>query len=194
MNQEFDPRESLRVIDQMIARTKFRPIKEDSLITMLWGYLVLFAALGHWSLQAVASSKYAPAAWFLMVPGIIITIFLVAKARKKRRAKTYVDEAVGQVWTAFAFGFLILFFFMSASNVHFLPVVLLLYGCSLWMQGGLIRFRPYQIGGLVCWVAGAIAFLLPPDNQLLVLAAAVVFGYIIPGHLLAAKTERDYVR
>lgn len=194
MDSEFNVKESLRVIDQMIDRAKFRPSREDSLITMLWGYLVLFAALLHWALQELADSPYAPAAWLLMVPGIIATVVLSIKARKKKRVKSYVDDLVGQVWTAFSVAFILLFFFMSANDAHFLPVVLLLYGISLWLQGRLIRFSAYQVGAVCCWVAGAVAFLLDTTDQLLVLAAAVVLGYIIPGHMLAAKTRRENVR
>lgn len=194
MNGDFDVKESLRVIDQMIDRAKFRPSREDSLITMMWGYLVFFAALLHWVLQEWIGSPYAPAAWLLMVPGIIATVLLSIKARKKKRVKTYVDDLVGQVWTAFSVAFILLFFFMSAADAHFLPVVLLLYGISLWLQGRLIRFSAYQVGAVCCWVAGAVAFLLNTTDQLLVLAAAVVLGYIIPGHMLAAKTPGEDVR
>ena len=194
MDSEFNVKESLRVIDQMIDRAKFRPSGEDSLITMLWGYLVFFAAILHWALQELFSSPYAPAAWLLMFPGIVATVVLSIKARKKKRVKSYVDDLVGQVWTTFSVAFILLFFFMGAADAHFLPVVLLLYGISLWMQGRLIRFPAYQAGAVCCWVAGAVAFLLDTTDQLLVLAVAVVLGYIIPGHMLAAKTRREDVR
>lgn len=193
MDSEFNAKESLRVINQMIERAKFRPSREDSLITMLWGYLVLSASLLHWALQVFTDSPYAPAAWLLMVPGIIATIVLSMRSRRRKRVKSYVDDLVGQVWTAFSVAFILLFFFMSAADAHFLPVVLLLYGISLWVQGRLIRFSPYRVGAVCCWVAAAVAFLLGTEDQLLVLAAAVVLGYIIPGHMLAAKTPGEDV-
>ena len=191
MKSEFNAEESLKVIDRMIAEVKYRPSKAESRLTMMWGYLVLFAALGHWALDVFVSWKYAPLAWLLMIPGIVGTIALRAKLGKQVRVRTYVHDLSGQVWLAFTVAFAILYVFMQPTAPEFLPVVLLLYGISMWMQGALIRFNPYKVGALFCWVGGAGAFLLSVQNQLLVVALAVVLGYIIPGHLLWAKTSRD---
>ncbi|MGB5315335.1 MAG: hypothetical protein WBN56_04990 [Robiginitalea sp.] len=192
MNTEFNAQESLRIIDRMIAEARYRPSKAESTITMLWGYLVMFAALTHWALDAFISSKYAPLAWLLMIPGIIATIAMGFKLQKQRRVRTYVHDLSGQVWLTFTVVFVILYVFMQPTAPEFLPVVMLLYGICMWLQGALIRFNPYKWGAVCCWAGGAVAFLLTVQNQLLVLALVVVLSYIIPGHMLSAKTSRDY--
>ena len=190
MKSEFNAQESLRVIDRMIAEARYRPSRMESTITLLWGYLVMLGALGHWALDFLGHWEYAPLAWLILVPGIVATIAMRLRQKRQSRVRTYVDTLSAQVWLTFSVSFVILYVFMGPTDASFLPVVLLLYGICMWLQGALIRFRPYKYGAVCCWAGGAAAFLLTQPDQLLVLAAAVVLGYIIPGHMLAAKTGR----
>lgn len=187
--QDFNYKDSLKLIDRMIAQVKYRPGPTDGIITLMWGYLVFTAALLHWVLEVIARVEYAPASWCLMIVGAIATMVISRRARRKQRAKTYIDMMITQVWLAFSISFALLFVAMQPYEEHFLPSVMLLYGLSTWMHGSLIRYRPYRLGAIASWLGSALAFWLSPEEQLLVLAAAVVLGYIIPGHLLYAKTR-----
>jgi hypothetical protein len=191
MRTEFNAQESLKVIDRMIAEARYRPSRVESTITMLWGYLVMLAAFGHWALDVFVQWEFAPLAWLILIPGIIATIAMRMKQKREKRVRTYVHDLSAQVWLTFSVTFVILYLFMQPTAREFLPVVLLLYGISMWLQGALIRFNPYKYGALCCWAGGAVAFLLTVQNQLLVLAISVVLGYILPGHILAAKTRTE---
>ncbi|MEZ4930889.1 MAG: hypothetical protein R2788_02000 [Saprospiraceae bacterium] len=193
MEKEFNYKDSLQVIEGMIAQAKYRPGKTDGIITLMWGYLVMTAALLHWFLQVVMKVDYAPAAWFLMLVGAVATGVFKRKAEREKRVKTYVDTLIAQVWLAFVISFGVLFFAMQPTHVNFLPTVMLLYGGGMWVHGSLIKFKPYRAGAVACWLGSALAFFLVPEHQLLVLAGAVVFGYIVPGHLLYAKTSQSDV-
>lgn len=190
MEKEFNYKESLQVIEGMIAQAKYRPGKIDGIITLLWGYLVMVAALLHWFLQVVAGVDYAPAAWLLMLVGATATGIFSRRAGRQKQVKTYVDVLIGQVWLAFLISFGVLFFALQPTHEHFLPAVMLLYGGGMWVHGSLIKFTPYRAGAVACWLGSALAFFLVPEQQLLVLAGTVVLGYIVPGHLLYAKTTK----
>ena len=190
MGKEFNYKDSLEVIEGMIAQAKYRPGKTDSIITLMWGYLVAAAALLHWLLEVKAGVNYAPAAWLLMLVGAIATGIMSRKAGRQKQVKTYVDTLIVQVWTAFSISFGVLFFAMQPAHVLFLPMVMLLYGGGMWVHGSLIKFKPYQAGAGACWLGSALAFFLVPEQQLLVLAVTVVLGYIVPGYFLYAKTTK----
>jgi hypothetical protein len=64
---------------------------------------------------------------------------------------------------------------------------MVLYGIFLYICGSAIEFNPLRIGGVLNWIAAIIAFNVTFDIQLLVLASAVLVGYIIPGYLLKRK-------
>lgn len=190
MEKEFNHKESLQVIEGMIAQAKYRPGKTDGIVTLMWGYLVAAAAMFHWFLQVVSGMDYAPAAWLLMLVGAVATGIFTRRAGRQKRVKTYVDTLIAQVWLAFLVSFGVLFFAMQPAHENFLPAVMLLYGGGMWVHGSLIKFAPYRAGAVACWLGSALAFFLVPELQLLVLAGTVVLGYIVPGHLLYAKSAK----
>lgn len=190
MDKDFNQADSMRLIEEMIAQAKFKPRPTDGLLTLLWGYLVLIAALAHWFLLVFTDVPYAPAAWLLMVLGGIATAVIRSRSEKKRRVKTYVDKLIGQLWIAFGISFGLLFFILQPDHAHFLPLIMLLFGVTMWLQGSLLRYIPYKAGAAACWLGSAIGFGLSNDQQLLVLAGAVLLGYLIPGHLLFEKTRK----
>lgn len=193
MDNDFNAKESLKVIDQMIAQAKYRSHPSEGLITLSWGFLTMLAALLHWYLAVVQNVPYAPMAWLLMLVGAVITAVMNIKMKREKPVKTYVDVQVGQIWLAFLASYVVLFFAVSASNVLFLPIVILLYGTAQWVHGSLLKFIPYQAGAVVFWLASGVAFQLQLEQQLLILAAAVVLGFIVPGYLLRAKSKGYHV-
>jgi hypothetical protein len=66
-------------------------------------------------------------------------------------------------------------------------MILVLYGIFLYTCGSAIEFNPLRFGGALNWIAALIAFNVSFEIQLLILAGAVLGGYIIPGYLLKRK-------
>ncbi len=60
------------------------------------------------------------------------------------------------------------------------------------VQAGAIKFKPLLVGAIVNWV-GAIAIILNPifKYDMLITAAAVFAGYIIPGLILRAQFKKE---
>ena len=73
---------------------------------------------------------------------------------------------------------------VGLSTYHMVMVV---YGFWLFISGGALEFRPLKIGGAINWVLATFAFFVGFEQQLIVLAIAVLLGYIIPGHILNNK-------
>jgi hypothetical protein len=144
-------------------------------------------------LAVVQGASYAPAAWLLMIVGAVVTTAMSRKMKREKPVKTYVDVQVGQIWLAFSVSFAVLFFALSSGHSLFLPMVILLYGTAQWVHGSLLKFIPYQAGAVVFWLASGVAFQLQQEQQLLILAAAVVLGFIVPGYLLRAKSSTHHV-
>jgi len=64
---------------------------------------------------------------------------------------------------------------------------MMVYGIWLFISGGTIRFKPLMIGGIINWILAMAAFFVSFDQQLLLLALAVLLGYIIPSYLFKKK-------
>lgn len=186
--KQFSESESMMVIQRMIATAKNELI-DDSFYFMFWGWIVFAASLGHYLLWQVGfSAPYI--VWLLMPLGVIITFFYGKRQHKDQPVKTYVDEVMKYVLIAFGVSLAITLSFQSKLGLNTYPMVMMIYAVLLFVSGGSIRFRPLIIGGIINWLIGIAAFFVSFDIQLLMLAGAVLLGFIIPGHMLKSKVQK----
>lgn len=183
--------ESLRIIEQMIYKVRSE-VSDNSFMYLLWGWLVFTAALSNYVLQFVVESQYAGIPWAVLMPlGGIISGIYGSRRRKKEKVKTHVADFLGYLVVAFLVGLFTVLFFMWKLGTNCYPMVMLMYGIWLFVSGGAMKFKPIMIGGLVNWAMAIGAFFVPFQFQLLMLAAAVLLGYIIPGHMLSAQFKKS---
>lgn len=70
---------------------------------------------------------------------------------------------------------------------HISPIMLAIYGMPIFLSGVILRFTPLILGGIGCWVLSTIAPIVQYDYQLLLVPAAMLIAWIIPGYLLRKK-------
>jgi len=71
------------------------------------------------------------------------------------------------------------------------PLIMIIYGFGTWVSGGVLKYAPLIIGGVICWVLAGIAFYFPFNVQILLLALSILIAYIIPGHMLKIKASKN---
>ena len=181
--------ESLHLIQQMILAAK-EDLSDRSFDYLFWGWLVLAAALGNYALLLADYARpWLP--WALMPLGSIIVFVYHYRQEKQRTVHTAVGEFLGFFWTGMAVVLVMVLGFGMAHGWQLAyPLLIGLYGLGTFVSGGALRFRPLVYGGAACWLLATGAFLASFPTQLLLLAAAVVVAYIIPGHLLKARFRR----
>ena len=187
--QPFNEQESLQLIHRMISTAK-EELSDNGFFYLLWGWLVFIAALANYILLTIVNYEHHYMPWSVLMPlGGIISIIYGMRMEKKQKVKTFMDEIMKYVLISFLVSlFIVLFFMGSTAGVQAAyPAILVLYGIWLFVSGGALRFRPLVIGGIINWACAIAAFYLPFEHQLLVLAVAVLLGYIIPGHMLKAN-------
>jgi hypothetical protein len=59
------------------------------------------------------------------------------------------------------------------------------------LSGVILQFRPLIVGGACCWLLSVGATFIPYDYQLLMLAAAMIVAWIIPGYLMRIKYRKS---
>jgi hypothetical protein len=182
-------RDSLQLIHKMISTAK-HDISENGFLYLLWGWLVLIASLCNYVLLAIVHYAHNYLPWAILMPiGGVISWIYGARMEKKAKVKTFVDEFMNISSIAFLVSLFITLFAMGPAGgpQAVYPFVLVLYGIWLFLSGGVLRFKPLMIGGVINWAAAVAAFYLTFEHQLLVLAGAVLLGYIIPGYMLKAS-------
>ena len=100
--------------------------------------------------------------------------------------KTYTGDLLQKLNVGF---FISLLFIIVAINIGLspsigFPLLVNLYGFRLLIHGSALNFKPFVIGALITWVFGFIGlFVKTFDWVMLTHAAAVISGFIIPGHI-----------
>ena len=186
--KELTQEESLRIIHEMISAAK-NDVKADSFIFLLWGWLVFVASITQFIL-VIMESKWNSIPWMLMPIGGVITIIYSIRRGKQDKTKTNVTESLKYTWIAFTVALLIIMFFNSMEFIQVLPCIMVLYGMGLFLSGGAIKFKPLIFGGIFCWICAIAGFEIQNIYQLLILAAAVFGGYIVPGYLLKMSNKK----
>jgi hypothetical protein len=181
--------ESLHLIQQMIHAAK-EDLSDKSFDFLFWGWLVLAAALGNYLLLVVGYKQpWLP--WVTMPLGSVVVGIYHYRQEKRRTVHTPVGDFLGFFWAGMGVVMLmILGFGMVHGWQKAYPLLIALYGLGTFVTGGALRFRPLVYGGAACWLLATAAFQVSFPTQLLLLAAAVVVSYIIPGHLLKDRFRR----
>ncbi len=183
--QQLSKEKSLEIIQQMINQAKSN-ISDNGLGWLLWGSMIIAASVSTYIFIEMGAGQIF-LGWNIF--GIITIVLLTYDIFKPRRKKvrTYIDDLLRLV----DIGFIIsLFIIIFSINVAVSPdngfgFFLMIFGFLMLIKGGAVKSRALMIGAAVNW-AGAIAMFLNKDFKydMLIMAGAVLIGYIIPGLIL----------
>jgi hypothetical protein len=185
--KQLNPAESLEIINNMINTAKNK-LADDGFLFIFWGWLICSASLIHY-ITIKANIPYGEWTWMIFIPtGIVVSIIYGIKQKKKSQVRTYVDVYLGYLWMAFIVALTLTLFFQGVHGFHATYFfLLLLYGMGTFISGGLLNFKPLIIGSLFSFALAVVSVFLRDEELLVCLSAALLFSYIIPGHLLHSK-------
>lgn len=184
-DKNLSAQESLETISEMIRQAK-GTILRNSFYFLLWGWVVALANLGVFALlQAGYPRPYL--VWLITIPAALISIYYGYQSERTRGHTLILGQIILWIWVSFSITLLCLIFFGAEINYQLNPLILLISAMPTLVSGVAMRFRPLVLGGILFWIAGIICFLVPMEYQNLISAAAVVTGYLIPGHQLKSR-------
>ncbi|MCB2379349.1 hypothetical protein LGH70_17255 [Hymenobacter sp. BT635] len=182
--------ESLHLIHQMIREAK-QELSDNSFDLLLWGWLVLVSTLVHYGLLQANYDKPWLAWPILMSLGSVVAFVHGVRRGRRERTRTAQGDFMVYLWSGFGVMMSMLLGVGAAYGWKTAyPLIIALYGLGTFATGGALRFRPLIWGGATCWLLATVAFRVSFDLQLLLVAAAVLVAYIIPGHLLKIQYRR----
>ena len=186
--EKFSNEDSLRIITSMIEATK-KDLRDNGFWFLFWGWLVFSACMIHFGLMKLGYAQ-PHLAWLLMVFGGIYTFVRGNKEEKEQKVRTYVDQFMSHVLVSFMFCMVIVLFNGAKLQLNTYPMIMMVYGTWLYISGRTLEFRPVVFGAYINWVLAVVSFYISFEFQLLTLAAAVLFGYIIPGYMLRSRFNK----
>ena len=193
METQFSEQDSLAVISKMIETAKNQVEKYTGVYLLLWGYLVFTSSMLHFILlKFTPYAKYSDYSYLLILTGCFFIIPIHRKQAAEEKVKTFVGQVVGYFWISFAVTSVLLgaFVFIQPSiGSYIFPLMLILLATVLFASGTAYKYRPLIAGSIVCWVASLLTFFVNFEYQILIYAASILTGYIIPGHMIIHKAH-----
>ncbi len=196
MNQEnFSAQDSLQVIHSMIEKAK-NQFSENGHLYLLWGWVVFICSVAQFVLLKFIHFEQHYYVWMVCWLAFIYQVFYLRKQNRVKRVATYTDRMMGYIWISFVVLMVLVGITIGEvgkENYYKLinPVFLAMYGVPTFLCGMLLQFRPLVIGGIGCWFLSVIAHFIPADYQLLLLSAAMVIAWIIPGYRLQKEYQKQ---
>jgi len=185
--------ESLKIIHEMIATSKNR-LKNNSFFYLLWGWLVLIASISHYVLLRIhVDHHYAYLPWpILMMAGAIVSVIAGIRIGKREKVISHIYKMIMLLWWGFCFTLLVVLVMASFQKLSWSSTyafIIALYGLGTFVSGGILKFKPLIIGGIISWIMSVLALFVEPINILLVMALSIVIAYLIPGYMLKFKEK-----
>ena len=184
-DQQLTNQQSLEIIQQMINQAKTN-ITDNGLGWLLWGSMIIFASVSTFVfIQTGAKDIFL--GWNIFGIFTIVMLSYDMFKPKRKTVRTYISDLLRLVDIGFI---ACIFTIIFSINVAVDPnsgfgFFLMIFAFLMLIKGGAVKSRALMIGAAVNW-AGAIAMFLNKDFKydMLIMATAVLIGYIIPGILL----------
>jgi hypothetical protein len=186
--KQISEHEGLLLIQQMIQTAK-KEQKDDGKGWIIWGWMLFLASI----LTVMnINFKWFQTFFFWNFFGVITLVALAYQTvsylfiRKTEKVRTYTKDLFQRLNTGF---FISLMFIIVAINVNISPTIgfsllISLYAFWILIYGSALNFRPSIIAAYITWCIGFVSIFMRSFEQVMLLhAAAVLVGYIIPGHI-----------
>ncbi len=198
-SKSLTPQESLELIGRYILNYR-NNLRHNSYFFLLWGWLVIIASVTHFIaieyMLHMGKLSYQGMVAFVNWGGFTLAGMIFSSKYSRRlsaREKSHspIEKYISTLWRTMAFAIILEVFLVFRAHYYFpIPFILTLVGLATIVTGVTIKFRPLVIGGLSFFAFAVVSSFFNNEYQLLVNAAALICGYLIPGYLLKA-TKND---
>jgi hypothetical protein len=184
----------LEVIKSMIAKAR-ESTADNSVYLIVWGWLAFAGSLATYAFVYFRLYGLIWTAWAGVVGlGVMSNIALHRRSGKGTQAKTYVGDALQNLWIACGVAMTIMGFVGSISpNVSYkplFPVISIIVGIGLFTTGGIVDWKVLRMGGVLWWAGAILMMFVPVTFHPLIMAVIVIPGYLVPGYLLRSEYKR----
>ncbi|MBI2731396.1 MAG: hypothetical protein HYX40_11720 [Sphingobacteriales bacterium] len=190
--KRFSPTESLSLIESMIKQAKSAE-RNNGLGWILWGWLLFGTSVGYY-MAILAKWPYRGYIWpaFGMAAIALMLYTFLGRAIIKHNApvKTYTSQLLGKLTLAFFISLMIFTYGNYATGVDRnglnFGYLLVLYAIWMFIFAAAFQFKWFYWGAAFNWLGAIIIFYYKEKlgaEILLVHAACVALGYLIPGHI-----------
>lgn len=196
--ENLSPQESLQIIEKMIENAKAR-YNDDGFIMRMWGWLVIFAALGQIVLMHLELYSISWYPWLLMPLGFFYTFWHYSRNKKEKKSKSHFGTIL--LWSGIFMGInlMILGFFGVPYIIGeiFMGIAILLISFFTLLEGLIFKFRPLIVGSLISNLLAFSSFVIvkyiDSDRWIWLLSFLIlvmIFSNLIPSYIIKSQFKK----
>lgn len=180
----FNQQDALHVLDEMITSSRYK-VQQEAKYFLLWGWMVFAASITQFILLQLNIANSWLVWPILLGLAAVGYLYLISQTKSDSKATSYIDRVNKYLWGGIILPIIITLLVGGSMgwNAAY-PFFMAIYGWSAIVSGGLLKFKPLVIGGVLSCVAGIVAVFITGSYILIMLALAVLAGFIYPGHAL----------
>lgn len=193
----FDENQSFQVIKEMIQISQ-KKLKNDGVLFILWGWVMFYSGLSGYIVREVLLSHRFEK--FLGIFGKVFGLLVVAYTvyyiwRQRKRVQTYIGISLRYVWLSMI-GCFVLINLIQYNVLHQVnfelqhPLFMVMMAFSIVVTGGILRYKPVIIGGILFGIIALVSSYFKLSYQLLFESCAWFIAFVIPGHYMYATRKR----
>jgi len=189
-NDKINEKDSLEIIRSMVTIARREHSAGAAYYYILWGAIVMFFSIATFCCLQFNMLAWQPYTYMLFLVGGILSMIHSKKYDKEEKTASWFDDLYKYVWIAISIGLGLTWAFVGVigfSNI--IPISLLLYGMGAFITGGVIRFYPSLVGGIICFLCVIVSFNVGLALQSLICAFAVLCAHLIPGILMKKSNK-----
>lgn len=212
--KKLSEKESLDLITSMISRAK-DSYHDTGWGPIMWGAVIMFCSLFTWA-KVHFGFSFPFDIWWLTLAAVVPQVIISSRENKNKGARSYNDLALDYIWISFGISIFLLSFATGAIQsgmnktfsaqgtgfdhpaqfmFSFQPALfMILYGLPTFATGGIMKFKPMLFGGIFCWACAMASLYTPAKTDLLLMAAAALFAWLIPGILINRKCRQKRLK
>lgn len=209
--EKMTEQESFLLIQQMINKAK-NSYHDTGIGPILWGSVITFCSLvTYFKIEYKFELPFD--IWWLTLIAIVPQIFISIREGKLNKAKRYDDKVIDSVWIAFGISIFMLNFINNKIietlnpifqfyidskggrpdwdyGSHLTGFLLMLYAIPTFVTGACRNLKPMFWGGIICWICCIISIYTKIKMDMLLMATAAIFAWLIPGIILWVRYKK----
>ncbi|MEO7531762.1 MAG: hypothetical protein ABIS69_10135 [Sediminibacterium sp.] len=184
--KQLTEKESLELIATMITKAKNSYI-DSGVGPLFWGVLITVCSLTSF-VERVFEFRLPFDIWFLSLFALIPQIYFSAKNKKDKNFISHDESMMNYVWGTFAICIFMISFYINKSQAPYSTALhMMIFGMPTFITGGIRKFKPMLIGGLICWICSIISYYTNTAIDMLLMAISAITAWLIPGIILRRR-------
>ena len=178
--------ESLKIITEMIEKARNSSIG-NGIGPLVWGILITFCSLETYA-QIEFKYDLSFDVWWLALIALLPQIFYAWRNKIQRNFRSHDEVVINYVWITFAICMFLLSHYAShIPTGNYISLAMIFYGVPTFITGGIRKFTPMIVGGIICWVCSIISCYTSLKIGMLLSAVSATSAWLIPGLILRRK-------